>query len=89
MSQARLTLRVQPGTKRNEVAGLVQGVLRVRVTAQAREGKANEAVVELLARVLEVPKGRTHILLGHTSRDKTIAVDGLGKEEALRRLLPA
>ena len=59
------------------------------VTAPAKEGKANEAMVELLAGILDAPKGRIRILRGHTSRDKVIAVEGMCQEEALHRLLSA
>ena len=85
--QARVTLRVQPGARRNEVVGLVEGVLRVRVTAPAQGGKANRAVVQLLADLLGVPRGRIRILRGHASRDKVIFVESVGQEEALCRLL--
>ncbi len=86
MPEARLNLRVQPGAKRSEVVGVVGGVLRVRVTAPAQEGKANSALVELLAGLLGVPRGRVRILRGLTSRDKVIAVDGLDSEEVSKRL---
>ena len=85
--EARINLRVQPGARRNEVVGLVEGVLRVRVTSPAQRGKANRALVELLADKLEVPRGRIHVLRGHASRDKVIAVEGLERKETLRRLL--
>ncbi|MFC1935171.1 DUF167 domain-containing protein [Chloroflexota bacterium] len=85
--EARINLHVQPGARRNEVVGLAVGVLRVRVTAPAQGGKANKALVELLADLLGVSRGRIRILRGHTSRDKVISVEGLDKEEALRRLL--
>jgi len=85
--EVRINLRVQPGARRNEVVGLVEGVLRVRVTSPAQRGKANRALVELLADKLGVPRGRIHVLRGHASRDKVIAVEGLERKETLRRLL--
>lgn len=85
--EAHLNLRLQPSARRDEVVGLVGGVLRVRVTAPAQKGQANRALVELLAGSLEIPRGRIRILQGHTSRDKLIAVEGLDREEALHRLL--
>ena len=69
------------------LVGLVEGVLRVRVTSPAQRGRANRALVELLAARLGVPRGRIHILRGHASRDKVIAIEGLSQEEALHRLL--
>ena len=85
-AETRLALNVQPGSKRNDVLGLVDGVLRVRVTARAQEGKANEAVIDLLAALLALPKSRIQILHGHATRNKVVAVQGLSREEALRRL---
>jgi uncharacterized protein YggU (UPF0235/DUF167 family) len=85
-AEARLALKVQPGSKRSEVLGLVDGVLRVRVAARAQEGKANDALIDLLAALLVLPKGRIRILRGLAARDKVVAVRGLSQEEALRRL---
>ena len=89
MPPARLTVRVQPGARRSEVVGLVEGVVRIRVAAQTQEGKANQALVELLSDLLDVPKNHVQILRGHASRDKVVGVEGLEQEEALRRLLAA
>ena len=79
-------MNVQPGSKRSEVLGMVDGVLRIRVAARAQEGKANEALIALLADLLAVPKTRLRILHGLTARNKVVAVQGLSQEEALRRL---
>ena len=85
-AETRLALNVHPGSKRSEVLGLSDGVLRVRVAARAQEGKANEALIDLLAVLLAVPKGRIRILRGLAARNKVVAVQGLSQEEALRRL---
>ena len=58
----------------------------MRVAARAESGKANDAVVELLAATLEIPRGRIEIVRGHTSRDKTVALHDLTGDEAERRL---
>ena len=84
--EVHIPLRVQAGAKTNEITGLVDGVLRVKVAAPAREGKANTAVVALLARVLGVPKSYIRIVRGHTSRDKVVAIEGTGDEEIRARL---
>ena len=85
-AETRLTLNVQPGSRRSEVLGLVDGVLRVRVVARAQEGKANEAMIDLLAALLAVPKRRIRILRGLAARNKVVAAQGLSQEETLRRL---
>ena len=85
-TEARLVLVVQPGAKSTQLQGLANGVLRVRVAAAAQEGRANEAVIELLASLLGVPKSRIRIIRGLTKRKKVVAVEGLSQEEAMRRL---
>lgn len=85
-STAILQVRVQPRASRNQVVGYQDQVLRVRVTAPPEEGRANDAVVALLAEALGVPKSRVRILQGHTARNKVVSVEGLTPEEAARRL---
>jgi uncharacterized protein len=84
----RLTLRVQPRSRRNEIAGERAGALLVRVTAPPVDGKANEAVRRLIARRLRVPAGRVSIVRGESSRDKLLEVEGIDDDE-LRRALSA
>jgi uncharacterized protein (TIGR00251 family) len=84
----RLTLRVQPRSGKNEIAGERAGALLVRVTAPPVDGKANEAVRRLIAKRLRVPAGRVSIVRGESSRDKLLEVEGIGDDE-LRRALSA
>ena len=81
----RIEVRVQPGARRNEVTNRA-GEVRVRVTAPAERGKANEAVVALLAERLGLPKSALRVMRGASSRRKTIEIDGLTAEETMRRL---
>ncbi|MCI0822691.1 MAG: DUF167 domain-containing protein, partial [Chloroflexi bacterium] len=55
----------------------------LRVTAAPEGGKANDAVVALLAKRLGVAKGRVSIVRGHKSRDKTVLIDDVTLEEVL------
>jgi uncharacterized protein YggU (UPF0235/DUF167 family) len=66
--------------------GAPAGVLRVRVAAPPVAGAANEALVRLLARTLDVPRGAVRVVHGEASRDKTVEVDGLDEAEVWRRL---
>jgi uncharacterized protein (TIGR00251 family) len=84
----RLTLRVQPRSRTNEIAGERAGALLVRVTAPPVGGRANEAVRRLIAKRLRVPTGRVSIVRGESSRDKLVEVEGIGDYE-LRRALSA
>lgn len=72
-------MRASPGAKANAVAGLwrgAQGVVRlaVKVTAAPDKGKANAAILALLAKALGLPKSALHVAAGETSRLKTIDI---------------
>ena len=83
-----INVRVQPKAASNQVAGYRGDSLRLRVTAPPEAGKANAAVVSLLAQRLGVARSRVRIVRGHASRDKLVAVDSLTPEEVRRRLEP-
>ncbi len=82
----RLSLRVAPGAKRPGVVGRHGSGWKVRVSAPAEDGKANTAVVRLLAEALRMPREGVEIVSGHGSRDKTIALTGIDFDETERRL---
>jgi uncharacterized protein (TIGR00251 family) len=79
-TRARITLRVSPGSKSTAVVGPYLEGWKVRVAATPESGKANDAVVGLLSRVLSLPAHRVEIIGGHTSRNKVIEIDGLAPE---------
>jgi uncharacterized protein (TIGR00251 family) len=83
---AILRLRVRPGGRRDEVVGPHGGALKVSVTAPPERGKANQAVLRLLADRLGVAVGALEITAGSGSRDKTLKVTGLGPSEVVGRL---
>jgi uncharacterized protein len=85
----RLSLRIAPGAKRAGVAGRHGSGWKLRVTAAPEDGKANAAVVSLLADVLSVPSRDVEIVSGHGSRDKTVALTGIDLVETERRLAAA
>lgn len=72
----RLLLKVVPKASRDRVVGWVGDRLKVQVTAAPERGKANEAVIEVLADALGVPRSKVRILAGETSPLKTVEVDG-------------
>jgi uncharacterized protein (TIGR00251 family) len=82
-SGCQLAVRVQPGASRSEVAGLHGAELKVRVKAPPVEGKANEALLECLAKLFRVKRSQCELLRGGSSRSKTVFVRGLN--EALAR----
>ncbi len=84
-----LDIRVQPRASRNAIeidADRPDVKIIVRVTAAPESGKANDAVVALLAKRLGVPKRSIQIVRGHKSREKRISIDGISSKESLRRL---
>lgn len=85
----RLQLRVSPGAKRSAVVGRHGTAWKVRVHASPEDGKANAAVVKLLADTLSLRERDVQIVSGHASRDKTVALAGLRPEEIERRLAEA
>jgi uncharacterized protein len=78
---ARLSVRVMPRASRNEIAGLRDGVLIVRVTAPPEGGKANSAVAEVIAAALGVPKSAVALVRGASSRAKLVEIAGASQED--------
>ncbi len=69
-----LTLHVQPGAKRSEVAGLHGDALKIRLAAPPIEGRANEALLKFIAQLFKVPARQTELLQGAQSRHKVVAI---------------
>jgi uncharacterized protein (TIGR00251 family) len=82
----RLRIRVTPGASQNEIIGFTDGVLYVKVAAVPDRGKANKELIGYLSRILDIKKSSLHLLKGHTSRNKVIAVDGLSPEDIIQRI---
>ena len=89
METARLSIRLTPRASRDAIAGFEGETLRVRVTAPPVEGRANRALVRLLAKRLGLSRGAVRVVAGQASRNKVVAVDGLGAAELRRRLVDA
>ena len=85
----RLSLRVSPGASQPRVVGRYGTGWKVRVSAPPEGGKANAAVVRLLAAELGLPVRDVEIVSGHASRDKTVALAGIVPDELERRLANA
>jgi uncharacterized protein len=82
----RLTVRVSPGAARSEIVGRHGDGWKARITAPPERGRANDALVGLLASALEVPRASLRVVGGRSARRKVVEVDGLGPEEVDRRL---
>jgi uncharacterized protein (TIGR00251 family) len=81
-----LRVRVTARASRDELAGLRDGVLHVRVSAPPVDGKANQAVCKLIARALGVGRTSVTVVKGARSRDKVVRIDGVEPEVALTKL---
>jgi len=86
MRTTRIEVRLLPRAQRSEVVGFEGDVLRVRVTAPPVDGRANTALVALLADALGIAKSDVRVVAGQTSRRKVVALDGITLEETRRRL---
>jgi uncharacterized protein (TIGR00251 family) len=85
-NKVKISVRVYPSTNRSEVVGFKDGVLQVKVSAPPTKGKANRELVVLLSKLLEIGKGSVNIIKGDTIRNKVVAIDGLSREEVMKRL---
>ena len=70
-----IKVRVIPNAKKNDVSEETGGKLKVRVRAQAVDGKANKAMIEVLAEFFKVKKGDIRIIRGEKSREKVIELN--------------
>jgi uncharacterized protein (TIGR00251 family) len=71
-----LTLHIQPGAKRTDVAGLHGDALKIRLAAPPIEGRANEALLKFIAEFFDVPVRQVELKQGGQSRHKVVAITG-------------
>jgi uncharacterized protein (TIGR00251 family) len=83
---ARLRVRVLPGSRQAGVVGRHGDAWKVRVTAAPERGRANQALVRLLAAELGVSSRDVAVVSGTLTRDKVVEVRGVSADEAERRL---
>lgn len=89
MATTRLRLRVAPGADRPGVVGRHGEAWKLRVAPAAERGRANDAVLALLAATLSVPRASVTLVSGGGSRDKIVELTGIGPDEIERRLARA
>jgi uncharacterized protein (TIGR00251 family) len=81
-----LKLKVKPRAKRSGITGVRGGALVVSVTAPPEKGKANKAVIDVLAEAFNVPKGAIEIVAGETRPEKIVRLRGITARQVLERL---
>ena len=83
---ARLSVLVHPGSRKNQVLGMRDGLLEVRVAARPVKGEANRELISFIADQLGIARGQVTIEKGQTSRRKVLAIEGLSLGEVQARL---
>lgn len=79
-------VRVQPRASRSQIAGELDGALKVRLAAPPVDGEANDELIRLLARLFDLPRSQVALLAGQTSKNKLVSVSGISRE-ACERIL--
>lgn len=80
-------VRVQPRAAKNQVAGLLDDAVKIRLTAPPVDGEANKALQEFVAKLFKVPKSSVELVSGHTGRNKMLRVANVAMEQAQQILL--
>lgn len=82
----KLTVFVQPKSAKNQIVGLHNGALRIKIAALPVDGKANTELTNYLAQLLDIPKRQIEILKGDTGRNKIVEIVGLSIEDVQKKL---
>jgi uncharacterized protein (TIGR00251 family) len=82
-----IDIRVIPRARASRIDGERDGRLLVRLAAPPVEGAANDALIEFLAALLDIPKRSVRLVAGERSRQKRIAIDGVNAETLRQRLV--
>ena len=81
-----LAVKLQPRASRNEIGEMLDGELKIKVTAPPVDAAANAALVELLAEKLDCARNRIELVRGHKSRHKIVKLHGFTAEEVLQAI---
>ena len=81
-----IAVKVVPRAAKDEIVGWLDEALKVRVAAPPQDGRANRALEQLLAAALGLKKSAVVVAAGRSSALKRVAIEGLSREEILRRL---
>lgn len=84
-----LPVKAQPGASNNAVRGEQNGMLKVSVTQVAEKGKANKAIVAVLAKELKLRKSQIELVSGSTASEKTFLIQDCSPAELDQKLAAA
>ncbi len=80
MTVTHICLYVQPGASKTQIAGMHDGLIKVRLAAPPVDGAANQALLEFVAKRLKISKSRVRVVSGLTSRRKVLEIDGVSQD---------
>jgi len=83
---ARIIVKVVPGASRSRVVGMLGEAVKIAVAAAPERGKANEAVMEVLAECLGVKRGQISLASGQTQARKVFLVNGVSDADLRLKL---
>jgi uncharacterized protein len=78
-NSVNIQVQIQPKSSHNQIVGLHDGRLKIKIAAPPVDGKANESLIEFLAKTFKTSKSNIEILKGHTSKLKTIKLSGISE----------
>lgn len=76
-----VSIRVVPRASKSEIVGMVDGVLKVRITAPPVDGAANAEVIKLFSKIFDVSRSDITIVSGETSRNKRLKIANLSQSK--------
>jgi uncharacterized protein (TIGR00251 family) len=78
--------KIVPGSSRTCVCGLLDGMLKIKISAPPEKGKANRCLLEFLAKQLGVKKNAVSIISGQTNPIKQVQALGISADALLKKL---
>lgn len=85
---AAISVRVTPRSPKNEITEVLEnGTIKIRLNAPPVDGKANQALIEFLAKTLEIKVAQIDIIAGQTSKDKLLTITGLRPEDVQQKIM--
>ncbi|MEA1960959.1 MAG: DUF167 domain-containing protein [Bacillota bacterium] len=81
----KVDIKVQPRSSKNQIVGVQDGALKVKLMAPPVDGEANKALIKYFAELFKVPKSNVTVLKGESSRNKTVQIQGITKTEFIKK----
>jgi hypothetical protein len=75
-----IQVQIQPRSSKDQIVGLHNGRLKIKISAPPVDGKANQALIEFIAKALGVSKSKVEIVKGHSSKLKTLKISGIDQK---------